>query len=164
MSVFLYRICVIEIFVKKLLKSTKHMWLPESCKSLFTLKLILKTEWFCSCNCKLCQWIEVDWSFAIGSTVLITLSVQDHAGCSRRMDSCVFTSVLLHQYDKARQTVYVWRNTEPLSCNHCCCGKAISVSYSGYVFVVLGIQHAMRMRHIVICGLPRSTILFHIIS
>ena len=32
------------------------------------------------------------------------------------------------------------------------------------VGVDLGIQHAMRMRHIVICGLPRSTILFHIIE
>jgi hypothetical protein len=29
------------------------------------------------------------------------------------------------------------------------------------VCVALGIQHAMRMRHIAICGLPRSTILFH---
>jgi len=32
------------------------------------------------------------------------------------------------------------------------------------VFVALGIQHAMRMRHIVICGLPGSTIFYNIIS
>jgi len=32
------------------------------------------------------------------------------------------------------------------------------------VFVALGIQHAMLMRHIVICGLPSSTEFFHTIS
>jgi len=30
-----------------------------------------------------------------------------------------------------------------------------------YVFVALGIQRAMRMRRIVICGLLRSTLFFH---
>ena len=32
------------------------------------------------------------------------------------------------------------------------------------VFVALGIQHATRMLHIVICGLSRSTKFVHIIS
>jgi hypothetical protein len=32
------------------------------------------------------------------------------------------------------------------------------------VSVALGIQHEMPMRHIVICGLPRSAIFFRVIS
>jgi len=32
------------------------------------------------------------------------------------------------------------------------------------VFVALVIQYEMQVRHIVICGLPGSTIFFHIIS
>ena len=42
--------------------------------------------------------------------------------------------------------------------------KAISVTYSEYVFAALVIQHAMRMCHIVICGLSGSTIFFYVIS
>ena len=38
-----------------------------------------------------------------------------------------------------------------------------SITSCECVFVALRIQHAMRMRHIVICRLPRSTIFFHII-
>jgi hypothetical protein len=39
-------------------------------------------------------------------------------------------------------------NTEALSCNNCCSGKAISIIYCERVFVDLGIKHAMRMRRI----------------
>jgi hypothetical protein len=42
---------------------------------------------------------------------------------------------------------------EARSRNHFCCGKAVSVTYFGGVFVALGIPHAMRMRHVYICGL-----------
>jgi hypothetical protein len=40
--------------------------------------------------------------------------------------------------------------------NHCCSGKAISVTYSESVSVVLVIQHATRGRLIVICDLSGS--------
>ena len=32
-------------------------------------------------------------------------------------------------------------NTKEWLCNHCCCAKAISIKYSGCVFVALGTQH-----------------------
>jgi hypothetical protein len=39
--------------------------------------------------------------------------------------------------------------------------KALSTTYFECVFVALGIQHAMHIRHIVNCALPGSTIFFH---
>jgi len=40
----------------------------------------------------------------------------------------------------------------------------MSISYSESVFVALGIQHAMRMRHTVNYRLSGTTIFFHFIS
>ena len=44
--------------------------------------------------------------------------------------------------------------------NHCCSGETIRITYYEFVFVVVGTQDAMRVGHIVIYGLPRSTIFF----
>ena len=60
--------------------------------------------------------------------------------------------------------MYVQRNTETCLYNHRYSGKAISITYYECVFVALGIQHAVCMRHTVICALSSSTIFFHIIS
>jgi hypothetical protein len=66
-------------------------------------------------------------------------------------------------YSLARQVMCVYRNTTARSRNHCCSGKSVTITYSECEFVALGIQHAKRMRHIVVCGLPDSTIFYHII-
>jgi len=62
------------------------------------------------------------------------------------------------------EAMNVLRNVEELSCNQCCCGKAVSITKPWRVFVALGTQHAMRMRHVVFCGQPGSTMTFRIVS
>jgi len=53
--------------------------------------------------------------------------------------------------------MYVQRNIETRSCDHCWSGKAINITYSECMFVVLGAPY------IVICGLPGCT-KFNILS
>jgi len=49
-------------------------------------------------------------------------------------------------------------NNVTRSRNHCCRGKAVTITYYKRVFVAFGIQYAKRMRRTYICGLFRSTI------
>jgi hypothetical protein len=60
--------------------------------------------------------------------------------------------------------MYVQRHKEARSRNHCYSGEAISIKCYECVFVDLVIQHAMPMRHIVICGQSGCVIFSHIIS
>ena len=56
------------------------------------------------------------------------------------------------------------RNIPTRSYEHWCNGRSVSIIHYECVFVTLGVQYAMRMCHIVICGLSDSTIFFHITS
>ena len=56
--------------------------------------------------------------------------------------------------------MYVLPSTETRSYNHCCCGNAITITYSKRVFVALVIQRAKVVRHIVVCALSGFSIFF----
>jgi hypothetical protein len=68
--------------------------------------------------------------------------------------SHLFGSKQVNTMFKTRRAMYVQSNTEAPSSTHCCSGKVLSITYFECVFVALVIQHAMRMRRFVICGLP----------
>jgi len=57
------------------------------------------------------------------------------------------------QWRRSKTGITYKRNIEACSCNHCCFEKAISITHSECAYVALGIEHAIRMRHIFICGL-----------
>jgi len=62
--------------------------------------------------------------------------------------------------------MYVERNIEARSCNHCCSGKAISITYSECVSVASGIQQAKRLHLITLSPVaclapPYFSTLFH---
>jgi hypothetical protein len=50
--------------------------------------------------------------------------------------------------EKTRQAMHVQRDIAARSCNHCCSGIAVSITYSECGSLALGIRHAMRMRRI----------------
>ena len=54
------------------------------------------------------------------------------------------------------------------SCNNCCNGREINITYSEQVLhillVALHIQNAMHMHHIIICSMSGYTVFFHDIS
>ena len=77
------------------------------------------------------------------------LNFLEHSG---PLQACNGTALLCNVHIEGRSGNYFFR------------GKAISILCSECVYVALGIQHAMRIRHIVLCNLPNSTIFFPTLS
>jgi len=44
--------------------------------------------------------------------------------------------------------MHIWRNIEARSCNHFCSGKAVTITYSECVSLLLVIQRASRRSHV----------------
>ena len=99
-------------------------------------------------------------AISVTYSVFVTLaSVFQHAMRMRYIVSCGLSCSTI----SPAEALYIWRNTVERSRNYCCCGKAISITYSVYLTVVSAVQHAMRHRHIDICGLSGCTTFFHFI-
>ena len=60
--------------------------------------------------------------------------------------------------------LYACRNAEVRSCNQCCSGKAMSITYCECECVKFVLKYAMRKCHVVMYSLPHGTIFFPIIS
>jgi hypothetical protein len=85
------------------------------------------------------------------------------------------STVLLNLKSKKRSKLEVEDDIEIKLGRHCTCNVALRCAHGTIVAVemqyvlliksvALGVQHAMYMLPMVICGLPGSTIFFHIIS
>jgi len=72
-------------------------------------------------------------------------------------------SVYSQMTTQDRQCSYTITQIEAPSCSRFWSGKAKFITYSEGVFVALGMQNAIRMRHIA-CGLSGSTKVLHLIS
>ena len=53
-------------------------------------------------------------------------------------------------WENTRQKICEWHKTEGRSCNRCCSGKALIITYLPHVSISLFIQYAKRMRHIML--------------
>ena len=89
------------------------------------------------------------WTYYVGTLESLctsgdSLLTDDHKLHQVRVLGCKTQRPRQQQKSKTRNI----RNNGARSCNHCCIGKAISITYYECVYVASGMQHAMRMLRI----------------
>jgi hypothetical protein len=84
---------------------------------------------------------------------------KNNPDCSDRCRLIILSYSLINGYKKLhdRQCTYQ-RNNEARSRNHCCRGKAVSITYSECVSVALVNQHAKRMRRVILSSVACPTV------
>jgi hypothetical protein len=123
----------------------------------FTLKMAV-------CLSKMVEYLSTSEAKTQEETIIWTLSIIcDLKYKIIKISTFQRLAVTNTRYKQERQCMHK-HNIEACSCNHCCHGKAINITYSECVSVALVTQHKMHVRHIVICDLSGSTIFFHINS
>jgi hypothetical protein len=75
---------------------------------------------------------------------------KESSDCSNGLKYIRHWRRLTNFVNKTRQAMYVQRNIEAHSCNNCCSGKTIRITYSECVSVALVIQQGTRTRHIIL--------------
>jgi hypothetical protein len=80
----------------------------------------------------------------------VTITTQHNTTPVHSSSSLLAVHLQCTVHAERRRVIYVYRSIEARSCTRCCSGKAISITYSECVPVALGIQHAQRMRHIIL--------------
>ena len=121
-----------------------------------TASLTFSNSTFCPPTVFMCfVWISGQTAlislYNINWLVFITQTECVHCAVGLTHQCCFLIFIyrmILPEGKKTGNIRYVYRNTESRSRNHCCCGKAINVTYYACVFIALGIQHAMFMCHI----------------
>ena len=63
----------------------------------------------------------------------------------------IYITLGLYRRQKiTRQAVYLYCNIDASSCNNCCCGKGILITFSVCVSLALFMQYVKCMRHIIL--------------
>jgi hypothetical protein len=87
-----------------------------------------------------------------------------YKGITNQSTPYAFWNLATHHQRRRFKILFINKQDKACSCNLCYSGKSVSITYSEIVFLALGIQHKMRMRHILICGLPGCTNFCYVIS